>query len=129
MKITPEQLAKSGTEDAEQRALFCWIADNQQKYPQLMRAFHIPNGGFRNIAEAAKFKSIGVRKGVLDIMLPVPIGDWHGLFIELKKIKGGVVSDEQRDWIDYFRSVGYGAIVCHGWLEARKVLIDYLEFK
>lgn len=127
MVITPEQIAGE-SEDSQQAALFCWIALNQNKYPLLMRCFHIPNGGFRNIREAAKLKSMGVRKGVLDLMLPVPIGNWHGLFIEMKN-KKGKPSEEQKDWIDFLRSQGYGAIICFGWLEARKVLIDYLEWK
>lgn len=126
--ITPEQLAGE-SEDSQQAALFCWIALNQEKYPLLMRAFAIPNGGFRNIREAAKLASTGVRKGVLDIFLPIPIAKWHGLFIELKRLKGGVTSPEQKDWIAFLRSMGYGAIVCKGWLDARDTLINYLEWK
>lgn len=126
--ITPEQLAGE-SEDSQQRALICWCSLNLKQYPQLARLFAIPNGGFRDIREAAKFKSVGVRKGVLDLMLPVARGNWHGLFIELKRISGGVTSPEQKDWIAFLKAEGYGATVCNGWLEAKKVLVEYLEWK
>ena len=35
LMITPEQLAKSGTEHGHQAALFCWIALNIDRYPEL----------------------------------------------------------------------------------------------
>lgn len=126
--ITPEQLAGE-SEDSQQKALFCWISLNQRAYPLLMRCFAIPNGGFRNIREAAKLKAMGVRKGISDIMFPVPRGSWHGLFIELKRLKGGTTSEEQKEWIVFLKSQGYGAVVCYGWLAARDTLIKYLEYK
>lgn len=128
-KITPEQLAKSGSEDGEQLALLCWCAENFDQYPQLKRLVHIPNGGSRHKAEAGKLKAMGVKPGFPDLLLPIIKANWYGLFIELKRLKGGIISDEQKDWLQFLRSQGYGAIVCYGWLEARKVLIDYLEYK
>lgn len=125
--ITPEQLAGE-TEDSQQRALICYCGQ-QNKYPELKRIFAIPNGGFRNIREAAKFKTTGTRSGVPDLFLPIARGKWHGLFVELKKVKGGVTSPEQKDWIAFLRGQGYGAIVCHGWIEARDHIIQYLEWK
>lgn len=127
--ITPEDLAKSGSEDGEQLALMCWCANNFEKYPELKRLAHIPNGGSRHKAEAGKLKAMGVKNGFPDLFLPIRRSNWNGLFIELKRIKGGIVSDDQKDWLDFLRGQCFGAIVCHGWLEARKVLIDYLEFK
>lgn len=127
--ITPEQLALNGSEDGEQLALFCWVALNLNKYPDLKWLHHIPNGGFRNKREAAKLKAMGVKAGVLDLCLPVKRGGYSGLYIELKKIKGGVVSKEQKEWLSFLRSQDFGAIVCFGWLEAKKVLVEYLEHK
>jgi hypothetical protein len=61
--------------------------------------FAIPNGGARHKAIAGKLRAEGVRAGVPDICLPVPRGEYHGLFIELKRPKGGHVSEEQEAWI------------------------------
>lgn len=127
--ITPEQLAASGSEDSEQMALMCWAALNFNLYPELERLFHIANGGFRNKREAGKLKAMGVKKGVPDLCLPVRRGDFSGLWVELKKLKKGKVSEEQNDWIAFLRQQGYGAIVCYGWINARDVIVSYLEWK
>jgi hypothetical protein len=78
--ITPEQLAKSGSEDGEHLALLCWCSLNFDSYPQLKRLVHIPNGGSRHKAEASKFKAMGMKPGFPDLFLPIPIAKWHGLF-------------------------------------------------
>ena len=70
-----------------------------------------------------------MKPGFPDLFLPIPIAKWHGLFIELKRIKGGVVSPEQKDWIAFLQEQGYGAVVCKGWLEARNTLVDYLNYE
>ena len=127
--ITPEQLASSGSEDGEQKALFCWIGLNLKTYPELKRLHHSPNGGSRHKAEAAKFKAMGVRNGFPDLILILKRGEYSGLAIEMKKRKGGKVSDEQDDWGDYLLSQGFGFKICKGWEEARDTLISYLNYK
>ena len=44
----------------------------------------MPNGGKRNPAEAARFKAMGVKAGVPDLCLPVPMNGYAGLYIEMK---------------------------------------------
>ena len=61
-----------------------------------------------------------------DICLPVPRGKFHGLYIEMKKLKGGTVSREQKEWGAKLARQGYCWKVCHGWEEARDVLTEYL---
>ena len=46
--------------------------------------FHVPNGGFRNRHEAARFKAMGVRSGVPDLLLLIPCRKYNYLAIELK---------------------------------------------
>lgn len=123
--ITPEQLAKSGSEDGEQLALFCWCA--QSNIPELRWMFHIPNGGSRHIAEAAKLKAMGVKPGVPDLFLPIPKRGYKGLFIELKKVKGGIVTDEQHEWFIFLPSQGYYSVIARGWLNAREKILWYLK--
>ncbi len=131
-EVTPENLAGK-TEDSQQMALFCWAAQNLNKYPQLKYMFAIPNGGSRHIAEATKLKATGLKAGVPDIFLPYPIQtEWAkqyaGLFIEMKVGKGKTTK-EQDDWLIYLEKIGYYCKVCYGWLEARNIIIEYLEFK
>jgi hypothetical protein len=61
--------------------------------------FHVPNGGKRNVREGAKFKRMGVKSGVPDIIIvnPTKTGIYAGLCIELKVGKNRM-SDSQREW-------------------------------
>lgn len=117
------------TEDEEQMALFTWANHMAVSghLPELARLFHVPNGGSRGPAEAGRFKAMGVKRGVPDVFLDVPRGGFHGLRIEMKRRRGGVLSDDQADWIDWYNSIGYRAAVCYGWDEAREVIEDYLR--
>lgn len=115
------------TEDTEQAHIFVWAAWARNKYPELDLMHHIPNGGKRSKSEAARFKAQGVKAGVPDIFLPCARGGYHGLYIELKRTKGGKLSAAQKEWIDALRGQGYKVIVCYGFDEAREVIINYLE--
>lgn len=114
------------TEAQEQESLFRWAAYNRIKYPELELMYHVPNGGGRNLIEAAHLKAQGVKPGVPDICLPVPNIKYTALYIELKRRKGGKVSEEQRGWIAALNRVGCRAVVCHGWDEAREEIERYL---
>lgn len=114
-------------EGEEQATLFHWVAMQQGKYPELAGLFHIPNGGKRGKAEAARFKAEGVKAGVPDLFLPCARGQYHGLFIEMKRAKGGSLSAAQKEWRGRLESQGYCWVCCHGWEDASEVIIDYME--
>lgn len=88
--------------------------------------FHIPNGGSRHKAEAARLKAQGVRPGVPDLFVPVARGGYHGLFIEMKRAKGGRVSTDQARWIRELQAQGYRAHVCAGAANAIGLLREYM---
>ena len=113
-------------EDAEQRIIFQWAAMETAARPELGLLYAIPNGGKRAIKTAVALKKQGVKRGVPDMCLPVSRGGYHGLYIELKRQKGGTVSDEQREWIAALNSQGYKAIICHGAEEAIEQIRGYL---
>lgn len=115
------------TEAEEQRTLFNWADMQSYKHPELAMLYHIPNGGSRNSAEAANLKKQGVKPGVPDICLPVPRGKYHGLYIELKRIKGGKLSSFQREWLQALAKQGYKALCCEGWKEASEEILAYLS--
>ncbi len=124
--MTPEQLARSGSESAHQAAFFCWCGLNQNNYPELRWCFAIPNGGARHYVTAARLKVEGVKAGVWDIFLPVPITPFRGLWIEMKK-PGRKLSDLQKEFGEFVMKQGYRCEVCHGWEAAVKVIEDYLN--
>ena len=116
------------SEHEEQKALIkAWNAYAALHGIDEKLLFAIPNGGKRNVITARVMKSEGVRAGVPDLFLALPRGGYHGLFIEMKKEKGGVVSDEQKEYIKILRENGYDAGVCHGYKEALAAVIQYLE--
>lgn len=115
------------TEDEEQIMVMKWAELQMGRWPDLQWLFHIPNGGKRRKTEAARFKAMGVKAGVPDLFLPVPIGRYHGLFVEMKRREGGKLSEDQKDWIEGLSENGYCVHRCDGWQEAVRVLEDYLR--
>jgi hypothetical protein len=114
-------------ESQEQATLFEWARLMENRYPELRLMYHIPNGGLRNKPVAVTLTAQGVRRGVPDICLPVARHEFHGLYIELKRLKGGKVSQEQADWILLLKEQGYKAEVCYGFADAKNVLEEYLK--
>ena len=106
--------------------VFEWAAYQTGKYPGLGLMFAIANGGHRHIAVARKLKAEGVKAGVPDICLPVPRGAYHGLFIEMKSMKGKTTK-EQDDWLVRLGNQGYKTAVCRGAEAAIGVIKAYME--
>jgi len=102
--------------------------------PDLEWLYAIPNfsGRLGNIPpktaiiQAVKLNREGRKKGYPDIGLDVARGPWHGLRIEMKRSKGGVVGPEQKRWHERLRGQGYLVEVCKSWEEARDILVKYL---
>ena len=76
---------------------------------------------------ATVLKKTGVKKGVPDLFLPVARGGAHGLWVEMKRRKGGKVSPKQRSWIEALEGQGYVCVVAHGSDEACDAIWQYLE--
>ena len=117
------------TEAQEQITLFRWAEMQSGKYPELKLLYHVPNGGSRHKAEAGRLRAEGVKAGVPDLCLPVARGGCHGLYIELKRQRGGRTSDLQTGWLEALMEQGYQVAVCKGWEAAAKTIIQYLEGK
>jgi hypothetical protein len=113
------------------KALMRWAELSLGRIPELALLFHVPNGGRRSKATAGKLKAEGVKAGVPDYVLPVPRGQFHGLFIELKvpktgKKNAGRLSDTQKGWLAALRQLGYRAETAYGWDQAKDILEEYL---
>lgn len=111
------------TEHQEQCKVIAWC----DQHPVAKHIFAIPNGANKSPATAAKFKLEGLRKGVPDLFLPVARRGYHGLFVEMKRVKGSVVSSEQVAWVDYLFQAGYVARTARGADEAIAVIQDYIK--
>jgi hypothetical protein len=152
--MTPHELAASGTEHAHQRAVMAWAncaalygiawADQPEAYdyrtrdalrsthgnsytiPALKKLFAIHNQGHGDAIRGNRAKAEGVKSGVPDMMLPLVVDHWAGLFIELKRKRKEDTSTDQEEWITYLNEAGYAAKVAVGWLEAVDVLKWYV---
>ena len=106
------------SEHLEQRELVRWFRQTFKG----VRIFAIPNGGLRSLSVAAKLKAEGVSSGVPDLCVPA----WR-LWIEMKRVKGGSLSAEQKDWIEYLEGVNYWWIVGKGEEDARTKILAFKE--
>jgi hypothetical protein len=79
-------------------------------FSHLAQETYTPFWGVRN-----KNKRIGVNSGIPDFIILVRN---KVVFIEMKRIKGGVISEEQQNWIDELNKHGVIATVCRGAEEA-----------
>ena len=71
-----------------------------------------------------KNKQSGLNPGLPDLLICLP---HFLLFIEMKRTKGGQVSDEQKEWIRELNKYGdVLAQVCFGFDEARQLVEDCL---
>jgi hypothetical protein len=81
--------------------------------------YHVPNGGYRTRAEAARLKWIGVLAGVLDLVLLSPGG--RSAHWECKKPKGRL-SPDQRDYIARLEGLGHSWAIVLSIDDARREL-------
>ena len=120
---------KSCIDEAEdQMALIEWCERMKGKYPELDLIHHIPNEGKRSKATGAQLVSLGLKKGVPDLFLPVARGKWHGLYIEMKA-NNGKPSVEQNQWLCKLRAQGYRCIVAWSFEYARDFIEWYINIK
>ncbi len=174
---SPWETAAVGREFSEQTALFQWAAmatsfglraaNDPLSYkveghakavfqsswadqvPQLTWLHAIKNQGHGDAVRGARSAMEGVKAGVSDVFLPVPIGyevrysdqvapfegglygrdgrTYCGLYVELKRQgKNGGASDKQLEFQSDIRDSGYACEICVGWEAARDVILQYL---
>jgi hypothetical protein len=126
----PARRPRADHEHTEQVVFFNRVrtlAMNDKRYARAARRTHaIPNGGGRSKAEAGRLKAEGVTAGISDIFCALPVGPWHGLYVEMKS-QTGTASSEQRAWLDESTELGYIAVCCRGADEAMTVWRAYVD--
>jgi len=105
------------TESQEQQGFVTWF---RLKYPDVL-IFHIPNGGYRNIVTAQRFKKEGVVAGIPDLLIP----KYH-IWIEMKTLKGKL-SPEQVEMHRYLRAIGDTVVVGYGAEDASRKIMELMK--
>lgn len=80
-------------------------------------------------AEAKNLKRQGVKKGVADIFVPYARHGKYGLYIEMKRRKGGRLRPEQKEFINDMTEEGYATAVCCGAADAIRTTEEYMGWK
>ena len=124
--VVSEGVSWQPTEEQEQMAVIEWRDLMVNQFPELRLLIHIGNGGWRSKPEAVRFKKMGVHPGVSDLFLPVARGGFHGLWVEMKRQKGGKLSPDQKQWIEDMTDQRYMAVRADGAEQACDILYKYL---
>ena len=108
----------------------------RRAYPEAL--FNISPANTTNPFHGKQNKRMGLQKGCPDIMLFEPRSIYHALFIELKRPElrdyelnvyqtKGVLSKEQKNWIEKLNARGFKAVVCYGADEAIREIDSYMN--
>jgi hypothetical protein len=111
-----------------------WARAQSGALPELDALLHVPNGGKMPRGSAGKLKGMGMRKGVPDLLLPVPRpvtwtnGDRQAagaLWIELKS-QSGRLRDSQKEWRARLMKHGHAWTLVRTLDAFRAAVTDYL---
>ena len=120
------------TEDREQQTVIEWAAWQEGARPELRNLYAVPNGAKRTRGQGGKQVGLGLKKGVPDLCLAWPAakkdnsGVFHGLYIEMKRERGGRIEPEQHDWAERLIRAGYAHVFAKGADQAIAAIRDYL---
>lgn len=116
-------------EQNEQAAVCQYL---QTVYPDVL-FFSVPNGAHlagnkgQRVAQINKLKRTGLLPGVSDLVIFEPRGPYSAMFLEMKRDKGGKVSENQEWFLAQVEArKGFGA-VANGFDEAREIIDAYLN--
>lgn len=96
-----------------------------------LRGFYftaIPNSTYtKSWKQKTKNKQQGLRAGLPDLLIVIPRGPL--LFLEMKRVKGGVVSEKQKQWINVLNNINnVHAEVAKGFEHALEIIKKYENY-
>lgn len=123
----PVRAKRIDREGLEQTALITELRIRMPEVADLI--YHVPNGGHRVKAVAAKLKAQGVKAGIPDLVLPMARGGYFGLYIEFKATppNDAAISESQHERIRKLNAQGYLAVVCRGHFDTMEQIRAYLR--
>jgi hypothetical protein len=123
------------TESQEQATIIDWARTWGAKMDGLDMLHSIPNGAvlgnphYNRFALIGKLKAEGLKPGVSDLFLAVARHGFHGLYIEMKRKRGGVLSEEQKSWMLRAQEEGYKTAICESAEKAIAAITEYLKWE
>lgn len=107
-----------------QSACFDWVRAMEQTDERYKMIYAVPNGGHRFISVARKLKREGVKAGVWDVMVDVPMRGFHGMRLEFKSEKGKLTS-EQIEMGHRYKRYGYVTSIIRNFAQFRSIVEAY----
>lgn len=104
------------SEKFEQLRLVSWLQAKGLKFTHVV-------GNASSRRRGAQNKAMGMSAGFPDLIIVVRAAV---LFVELKRQRGGRVSDEQAQWIFALHEAGAHARVCNGFEKAKAFVEEFL---
>lgn len=115
MALQPEQI--------EQINIVNWF---NYQFPELADDLHhFANERKCSIQTGRILKRMGVKKGVADFFLAIPLNGYAGFWLELKVGKNKV-TPEQAEFLRRKTQRGYLCATCHGFEAAKELIMTYL---
>lgn len=111
------------TEKREAKTLMQWA-----RYVPILDELllHIANERHCSAFQGYELKLQGVKAGVSDYFLPLPRGQFHGMWLELKTTTGRL-QPLQDYWLAKMRTTGYSGQVAYGAIDAIDKIKGYLN--
>lgn len=111
--VVPKAATGKMSEHELQRRVIdaCWMMAAMQ--PEFSLIMAIPNGQYRK----GQRPEPGIVPGAFDLFLPVPSGQYHGLWIELK-ISPNKPSRAQLEFMRRMQQQGYSCVVAYDTVQA-----------
>jgi hypothetical protein len=109
-------MIKVPLEDYEQES---FINELRRRKPDILLEINPAAGMKLTKQQGAKVRRLGYQAGALDVFMP----EYH-CYVEMKRVKGGSLTPEQRKRIPRLQEAGYTVIVARGAVDAVNQLKD-----
>jgi hypothetical protein len=123
-----DDLSMIVTEHDHQARAFSWAKDHIDDFPELDDLFALPLGGWRPKSTCQRLKEEGVKAGLPDVCLPIPLNGCGALYLELKRPDGKRPTRVQEDWHRRLRLRGNRVEVVWSWADLIMTVLDYLGY-
>lgn len=117
---------RKNLEDLELIKFFEWISWEEKIDPRLQVIWHTANERKCSWQQGKILKQKGVRKGVLDVCVPIPNNQYCGLFIEFKQ-PGEEMSADQYSFSKKVQAIGHLVTIAYSGDQAIAILKSYLR--
>lgn len=125
---TIEDVYKEIREDEEQYAFVEWLQKKRIKHSAIPNSTYTPHPN-----QWSKNKKLGLTPGLPDLLIFIDRDRSITerailLFVEMKRLRGGVVSEYQKEWIECLNQVkNVEAAVCNGCGDAIRFIEQYIR--